>query len=181
MGKENITEKIELPESVEAVLDNQSVVLKGPKGEDSEKIPRKIFVKAEGNTIVISAVNATKREKKLIGTVRANLKNMIKGVSVGHAYKMKICSGHFPMNVSVSGSELVIKNFFGEKVPRKLKIPEKVSVKVQGDEITIESHSKRLAGQTAASIEAITSRSDYDRRVFQDGIYIISKDGKILS
>jgi len=49
---------------------------------------------------------------------------MIRGVTEGYTYKLKICSGHFPMNVSLKGDVLEIKNFIGESVPRKLKIKE---------------------------------------------------------
>jgi len=53
---------------------------------------------------------------------------MIKGSSQNHVYTMKICSGHFPMNVSVSNNKLSVKNFFGEKVPRVLQLKSGVDV-----------------------------------------------------
>ena len=82
------------------------------------------------------------------------------------------------MNVSLNNDELQIKNFFGEKIPRILKIKEGADVKVEGEIITIESMDKEKAGQIAADIETLTKRSGFDRRIFQDGIYIIEKAGK---
>ena len=114
----------------------------------------------------------------MIGTIKAHVKNMIKGVTEGHRYILKICSGHFPMSVSVSNNEIQIKNFLGEKIPRIVKLRDDVKVKVEGDKIIIESLNKESAGQTAADIETICKIRDKDIRIFQDGIWIIEKDGK---
>ena len=71
--------------------------------------------------------------------------------------------------------QFVVKNFLGERIPRKAKILPGVDVKVQGDFITVQSISKDAAGQTAANIETMMKVRGKDRRIFQDGIYIIEK------
>ena len=103
---------------------------------------------------------------------------MIKGVSEGHIYKLKICSGHFPMNTAVNGNKFVVNNFLGEKTPRELDIKEGASVKIEGDIVIVEGIDKELVSQTAASIEILTKVKGKDKRIFQDGIYITEKDGK---
>jgi large subunit ribosomal protein L6 len=65
----------------------------------------------------------------------------------------------------------------GETVPRTLKIKPGVDVIVKEPEITVTSPDKELAALTAAAIEQIARRANFDRRVFQDGIYITHKDG----
>ncbi|HLC99276.1 MAG TPA: 50S ribosomal protein L6, partial [Candidatus Nanoarchaeia archaeon] len=82
------------------------------------------------------------------------------------------------MNVSVSGNEFNVANFLGEKTPRKLKIKDGVKVKVEGEFVVVEGIRKEDAGQVAANIEILTKVKGRDRRIFQDGIYIIEKDGK---
>ena len=82
------------------------------------------------------------------------------------------------MNVSVNKNQIIIKNFIGERHPRTLTIKEGVTVKVEGDIINVESSDKELAGTAASDIEKLTKRTDFDGRIFQDGIYIINKDGK---
>jgi large subunit ribosomal protein L6 len=121
-----------------------------------------------------------KKSKKTANSFKAHIKNMVKGANEGHIYKLKICSGHFPMTVSLKGETLEIKNFIGEKVPRTLKVLEGTTVKVDGTEIIVESINKEKAGHMAASIEQLTRRPGFDRRIFQDGIYIVEKDGKII-
>lgn len=179
MKVENYIEEIELPSGVSAVRDGKMISFKGPKGQVSRVLySPMVDLKVEGNKVVISVKVMTKREKALVGTYAAHLRNMAKGVTEGHTYKLKICSGHFPMNVSMAGSMLTIKNFIGEKVPRTLKVSSDVKLVVDGDSIVIESADKEAAGQTAGSIEKLTRRPGFDRRIFQDGIYIVEKDGK---
>ena len=103
------------------------------------------------------------------------MKNMVKGVVEPFQYKVKICSGHFPMNVSMSGQELIVKNFLGEAVPRRIMMPEGTKVKVNGTEIDISSANKELAGQAASRIENLCRITNRDRRIFQDGLYITEK------
>ena len=135
------------------------------------------MVEVKNGEVKFSSIKTSKSTKKLINTFTSHMKNLFKGVEEGHTYKLKICSGHFPMTVTLKGEELEVKNFIGEKVPRILKIKPGVKVTVNGSEIIVESINKDLAGQTAASIEQLTKRPGFDNRIFQDGIYIIEKDG----
>ena len=77
-------------------------------------------------------------------------------------------------------NKFVVKNFIGEKVPRTVSINEGVSVKIEGTEIVVEGFDKEKTGQMAASIEQMTRRPGFDERIFQDGIYLIEKDGKVI-
>ena len=177
--KKLVEVEIEIPKGIEAKIEGGNLALKGPKGAVTKKLANPfVGLEAKENMIVVKANRATKREKKIAGTFVAHIKNMIKGVSEKHSYKLKICAGHFPISVSVEGKKFVIKNFLGEKIPRVIGIKEGADVKVEGDHVVVESVDKDLAGQTAADIENLTKRADYDRRIFQDGIYIIDKNGK---
>jgi len=170
---------IEIPNEIEVSLKNSLLTIKGKKGEIIRSfVNPNIKISLENKKIKFSATNATKREKKLMNCFISHVRNMIRGVSEGHIYKLKICSGHFPMNANVQGKEFIVKNFLGEKYPRKLLLKENVNVKIDGEIITVESCYKELAGQTAADIEQLTKIKGRDLRIFQDGIWIINKDGK---
>ena len=176
-----ITKESGLPDGVTASLDGKLLIVKGPKGESKREIRQKeVSVKIETNKIVFETGRLTKRNKKVLGALMAHVKNMIKGSLQNHTYALKICAGHFPVTVTVADGKLQVKNFLGEKVPRILKLKEGIIVKVEGSLIYVSSASKELAGQTSADIEQITRRPGFDTRVFQDGIYIINKDGKEL-
>ncbi len=161
--------------------ENNILTVEGSKGKvERNAILPGITIKQEGNKVILEALKASKREKTLINTYKSHLKNMMKGITEGHVYKLKVCSGHFPMSVVVKGQELEVKNFIGEKVPRTIKIPEGVTVKIDGEIITVEGISKETAGTAAARIENMCRRPGFDNRIFQDGIYMIEKDGKEL-
>ena len=174
--KIDITENLKIPEGVNVEIEGYMVAVQGPKGKNEKKIfhPR-VKIEKKEDIIRLTSKKATKKEKTFLNTLKAHIKNMLKGVKEGYEYKLKICSGHFPMNVSIQGKELVIKNFFGEKKPRKVKLPSEVQIKVDGDIISINGNDIDLVSQVASKIEQTTRRTGYDRRIYQDGIWIISK------
>lgn len=179
LAKAGLREEIALPQGVTASLSQGVLKLNGPKGEASRPVSgQNAVVAVENSTVAVSTSKGSKREKKVVGSLRAHIYNMAKGVTEGHTYKLKMCFTHFPITVTVSGNQLLVKNFLGEKTPRKLTLAKGVSVKVEGSELIVESADKDIAGQTAASIEQLTRRANYDKRVFGDGIYITAKGSK---
>ncbi|MAG38741.1 50S ribosomal protein L6 [Candidatus Woesearchaeota archaeon] len=172
-------EELFIPENCNVSLENELVVVSGSKGEVKKRLFNplvKMFVDKE--KIILESKKDNKQAKKLIKTFRAHIKNLFKGANEGHVYKLKICSGHFPMTVVVKENIFEIKNFLGEKVPRTVGILKDTSVKIEGIEIIVESINKEQAGQMAALLEQLTKRPGFDKRIFQDGIYLIEKDGK---
>ncbi|MFH1771053.1 MAG: 50S ribosomal protein L6 [archaeon] len=179
MTNKNFEEIIQIAEGCQASLENKTITVKGEKGE----VKRNLFdpmvsIQIKDNKIVISTKNLTKRSKKLVNTFKAHIQNMFEGAMRGHTYKLKICSGHFPMTVAVKDKKFEIKNFIGEKVPRVINIKEGTTVNIDGSEIVVEGLNKEETSQMAASIEQLTRRPGFDKRIFQDGIYMIEKDGK---
>jgi large subunit ribosomal protein L6 len=171
--------QIPIPEGVTISLENGIVKMQGKKGTVEKKIVYpKVKVSLENNEIILSCDKASKREKTMIGTFKAHINNMAKGVTEGHVYKLKICCSHFPMTVKIANGEMTIKNFLGEAYPRTVKIKDGVTVNVDGTDIVVESPDVELAGQMAANIEQSTRITNRDRRIFQDGIYIVDKRGK---
>jgi large subunit ribosomal protein L6 len=172
----SIEETLELPQGVSVSIANGQVLVKGPKGEVARQMNALgLKMTAEQNKVTCKAKKATKREKKMLYTFLAHLKNMVRGVQQPWVYKLKVCSGHFPMTAAVSGATFALKNFLGEKVPRQCSLPQGVDVKIAGQEITVTSSDIERAGQTAGLLELLTFKSNKDQRAFQDGIYIIEK------
>ncbi len=174
-----VREEVEIPEGVEVTVEGNLVRVKGPKGELERELKYpgvKIF--EEDGKVVVFKEFPRRRDIAIARTFKAHIANMIRGVTEGFQYKLKVLYSHFPMTVKVQGDEVLIENFLGEKNPRRAKILQGVTVKVMGQEIIVESIDKEKAGQTAANIEQATKINKRDRRVFQDGIYIVEKAGK---
>jgi large subunit ribosomal protein L6 len=180
MKKEFFSE-IEIPEGVEANIEDSTLSVKGPEGENKRTFnTHKLEFAKKDSKIVIGNKKATKVEKKMTNTISAHIKNMIKGVQEKFEYKLKVVFSHFPITAEVQGNKIIIKNFLGEKIPRECSIPEGAEVKIEKDIITVSSIDKETAGQAAANLESVTKIRMRDRRVFQDGIYIINKAGREL-
>ncbi|MBI4148376.1 50S ribosomal protein L6 [Candidatus Woesearchaeota archaeon] len=177
--KQTITEEITIPNGVTAQLSQSTVHVKGPKGETTRTfITPGVTLAASQSKITLTATKATKREKAKLYSTRAHLNNMFAGVQTPFVYVLKVCSGHFPMNVTLANNKISVKNFLGEKIARTAQLPQTAQVKIEGDKITISSTDKEIAGRTASDIEQLMRVSNRDRRIFQDGIYVIQKPGE---
>ena len=179
--KHQILEKVEIPEGVTCQYSDG--VLKCTK--DSTTLERKIIlhgteVKLEGNEIVLKCGKGNKNHFKAIKSSIAHINNLFSGLQEGFVYKLESCNVHFPMTIKAEGDKVKINNFLGEKVPRYAKILPNVEVKIEGPKITVSSTSRDAAGQTAANLEKATKLKGRDRRVFQDGIYLVEKPRRKL-
>ena len=158
------------------IAENNNVTVKGPKGTLVRDLPVEMEIKEEDGLVVLETSFPKKKDKAMIGTTKAHISNMITGVTDGFKYTMKILFAHFPMTVKVNKDVVVIDNFLGERHPRTAKVVGSAKVVVKGDEVTITGINKEHVGQTMANLEQATKIKGRDPRVFQDGIYLISKD-----
>lgn len=168
---------VEIPEGVEGMLDGRVITIKGEKGElvrDFSHAP--IQIQLEGKTVTVQASWPRKKEAALVGTVRSHIQNMIKGVTAGFTYKLKIVFSHFPITVKIQEKTLTIQNFTGERNPRKAKIMGDTKVTVKGDDIIVQGINLEDVSQTAANIQNATKIRRKDPRVFLDGIYVYEKN-----
>ena len=115
-----IREELEIPEGVEVIIKNNEVSVKGPNGEDSRVFTYpNVSINKNDDVVILETAFPKKKDKAMIGTTKAHINNMIKGVTDGFEYHMKIVFAHFPMTVKVNGDKVVIDNFLGEKTPKK--------------------------------------------------------------
>lgn len=175
-----IESTIAIPGGVTVTKNGDVLKVKGPRGELSRNFahPRVLVtVSKEGVTVFCEYPRI--KEKAMIGTFVAHINNMIKGVTVGFTYGLKTVFSHFPMKVTVKGDHVEITNYMGGHCPRHANIVEGCKVKVNGADITVEGNSIEACGQTAANLEKATTRRGFDKRTFQDGIYIVHKSHKV--
>ena len=172
----NLERVIEIPEGISCEFNND--ILKCRKGD--VEIVREVKalgtqITAEANKITFLCKKANKKSITLIKSQSAHVRNMFKGLSEKFKYELEVVYVHFPITVKKEGNGLVISNFLGEKVNRFAKIIDGVDVEVKGQNITVSCHDLEKAGQTSANIEKATRISKRDRRIFQDGCFIVKK------
>ena len=179
MGRPDYIEtKYEFPKEVQVEFKDKVLKVKGPKGEITKNFAhaRTINVFLDKNLITFSCKFPKRKQRSLMGTLEAHVKNMVNGVTIGpYVTKMKIVYSHFPITVNVKGDEVLVENFLGERAPRKAKIFGNTKVKVTGDDVIVESINREECGQTASNIRRVCKIKDKDPRTFQDGIFQYQK------
>lgn len=174
--KHEISDQIEIPSGVACVLDGRIIKCKKDSAELSRIITdMAISVKIENNKIHFNSQKGNRNQHKIIQSYIKHMANIFSGLSKKFVYKLQAANVHFPMTLKIVGDRLEINNFLGEKVPRKARILPGVLVEIKGQEITVSSHDKEAAGHTVTNIEKATKIRNRDRRIFQDGIYLVSK------
>ena len=168
-------EVIEIPDGVRITKEDGTIIVSGARGEVKKILSHPHVEIKIDDKITIESKNERRKNKAVVGTWKAHIRNMIKGVTDGFKYEMKIVYTHFPITATVAGNSVEIKNFMGGKGIRKAKILDGVEVEIQKDTITLKGIDKEKVGQTAANIEQACRTRKKDSRIFQDGIYITRK------
>lgn len=171
-------EVVKVPNGVNVSVAQGQVKVKGPKGELTRALGNaRVRVETGSEGIAVTCTLARRKDKALVGTYAAHLRNMVQGVQEEWEYRMKIVYSHFPIKTKITGDVFVIDNFLGEKDSRRATILQGVKVKVEGDIVGLTGNDLEKVGQTAANIEQACRIRFRDPRVFQDGIYITQKPG----
>ncbi|MEM3085538.1 MAG: 50S ribosomal protein L6 [Halobacteria archaeon] len=172
-GEERV---VPVPEGVRAALQGSTLQVQGPRGSLSRVLRAPgVALEVKDSAVVIRSSSSRRQHRALAGTLASHAANMVAGASRGFTCRMKVCFSHFPIQVTVAGSEVQIANFLGEKRPRKAKIVGGTKVDAKGDTLLVSGPDIEAVGQTAANIEQATKIRNYDPRVFQDGIFIVEK------
>lgn len=150
---------IQVPAGVTVdISENNFIKVKGPKGELEFQFNEMLDIKMEGNEIKISRPNNEIFTRKIHGTTRSILFNMINGVNEGFKKQLEIRGVGY--RASLEGKNLNLSLGFSH--PVILEIPEGITVTVpKNTEITIEGHDKQLVGEFAAKIRSYRKPEPY--------------------
>ncbi len=165
---------INIPQDVNASLNNSTLNFKGTKGELTRNFKDyKLKFELNDKKLIVSGEIDNRPTRAIMMTTIAHIKNMILGVKYGFKYELQISYSHFPMTVEKKDKELLIKNFLGEKFPRRAKISGLTQVAIKGQDIVLTGTNLEEVGQSAANLEQATKVRGRDIRRFTDGIYLI--------
>ena len=147
---------ITVPAGVEVKQDGDNITVKGPKGELTRTFVPEIKMSQEGNEI--SFTRPDDSYKALHGTMRANLNNMILGVSEGFTKKLKLVGVGY--RAQKQGAKLVLN--VGYSHPVEMEAPKGVEFDVPSNtEINISGICKQVVGQFAAVVRAVRAPEPY--------------------
>jgi large subunit ribosomal protein L6 len=160
---------IRIPENVTIEVDGNKVLAKGPNGQVEKSFTPLVSIKLSGLELTVEG------EKSYVNTVESLVSSMVQGVTEGFTKEMKVLYAHFPVSLEVKGTDIMIKNFQGEKKPRSARIIGQTKVVAKGQNLTISGPDKEAVGQTAANLVRATKIKDKDDRIFQDGMYEVAQ------
>jgi large subunit ribosomal protein L9e len=148
------------------------------KGSELELKEEEREAAKDKNFIKVDLWFAQRKQLACVRTVCSHIDNMIVGVTRGFTYKMRFVYSHFPINVSLSGDVVEIRNFLGERRVRKVKLLTGVKyhrAENVKDQIELSGIDISLVSLTAAQIQQATNIRNKDLRKFLDGIYVSEK------
>jgi len=167
---------IELPEGVTVTNDNNTVTVKGPKGELTRTFNKDMKIEIEGSVINITRPSDSKEHRTNHGTTRALLANMVEGVSKGFEKSLELIGVGY--RAQKQGNKLVLNVGYShpvEMVPEdgvEIEVPSNTKVIVKGV-------SKERVGALAANIRDVRPPEPYKGKgIRYEGEYVRRKEGK---
>ena len=165
-----------LPAGVTATLNDQTVTVKGPKGELSFTVPDIVAVEQGPAGVSVSPREQSKRGASMWGLSRSMIANLVEGVSKGYEKKLEINGVGY--RAAVQGKELSLALGFSHDV--KYPIPADIDIKCpKPTEIVVSGIDKQKVGQIAAEIREFRPPEPYKGKgVKYAAETIVRKEGK---
>lgn len=168
---------VALPSGVSATVANDTVKVKGPKGELSLAMTNLVTVsETEDKSLLVQPADETTRARAMWGTTRANIASMVKGVSEGFEASLELVGVGY--RAQVQGRDLKLSLGLSHEVvytPRQgitLSTPKPTEIKIEGA-------NKQEVGQTAAEIRQFRPPEPYKGKGIRlAGEYVRRKEGK---
>lgn len=150
---------IQVPAGVTVTISPENyVVVKGPKGQLEFQFNENLNIHQEGHDIKISRPNDEIFTRKIHGTTRALLANMVNGVSTGFKKQLEIRGVGY--RAALQGN--VVNLSLGYSHPINLEIPAGLSVSIpKNTDIIIEGADKQVVGEFAAKIRSFRKPEPY--------------------
>lgn len=166
-----------VPSDVTVSINDNIVVAKGKLGELSFEFDKnEVETKLEENKIVINPLSSSNKARALWGTTRAQINNLIQGVSTGFTKELDIVGVGY--RAKLQGSKLVLSLGFSHDID--FPIPEGVTVKCPTQtEVIISGSNKQQVGQVASKIRGYRPPEPYKGKgVKYKNEWILRKEGK---
>jgi large subunit ribosomal protein L6 len=167
---------VSVPQGVDVNIRNNEVVIKGAKGTLSQTIHPNISAKVENDSIIVTRMDDTAKNKALHGLTRALLNNMVIGTTAGFEKKLQIEGVGY--KAVAKDKHIVFSLGYSHTI--EFKVVEGVKCEIgQKGEISVKGISKELVGQVAANIRSLRKPDPYKAKGirYSDEV-IIKKVGK---
>ncbi|MCR5748345.1 MAG: 50S ribosomal protein L6 [Lachnospiraceae bacterium] len=131
-----------------SVAENNTVTVKGPKGELKRTLPSQLTIKQEDGQLIVERPDDEKETRSLHGLTRALLNNMVIGVTEGYSKTLEINGVGY--RAAKQGKKLTLSLGFSH--PVIMDDPEGITTEVKDNQIIVSGINKEAVGQYAAVI-----------------------------
>lgn len=167
---------LEIPEGVEVKQSDNTVTVKGPKGELTRSFNKDMKIVIEDNVLTVQRPSDNKEHRALHGTTRSLIGNMVEGVHKGFEKSLEINGVGY--RAQKQGNKVVVNA--GYSHPVELDPIEGIEIEVpKNTQIVVKGIDKELVGAVAANIRAIRPPEPYKGKgIRYEGEYVRRKEGK---
>ncbi len=166
---------IETKKEATITVEGKNVTVKGPKGQLFLTLPENITVVTGEKEITIECVKQDTKYNALHGFVRAELANMLVGVTTGWTKTLELAGVGY--RATMSGNNLVLSVGFSHQVT--IVPPEGITLAVVEGKIVVSGINKQIVGQIAANIREVRKPEPYKGKgIKYVGEHIRKKAGK---
>ncbi|MFQ5763971.1 MAG: 50S ribosomal protein L6 [Rhodospirillales bacterium] len=167
---------VEIPDGVTVEIAGQSVTAKGTLGELSVTLADEVSVDRDGDQIWVKPRNETLMARKLWGTSRSVVNNLVLGVHKGFTRNLEISGVGY--RAQVQGKELVMQLGLSHEI--RFPVPDGITIQCPDQtHIIVNGADKHRVGQTAAEIRAFRPPEPYKGKgIRYEGEYVFRKEGK---
>ncbi|OIJ17152.1 50S ribosomal protein L6 [Anaerobacillus alkalilacustris] len=167
---------VEIPAGVTVTLNNNTITIKGPKGELTREVHPDMTVKVEENTLTVERPSDNKLHRSLHGTTRSIISNMIEGVTKGYERKLELIGVGY--RASKQGQKLVLN--VGYSHPVEITPEEGLEVEVPSNtKVIVKGIDKERVGALASNIRAVRLPEPYKGKgIRYEGEFVRRKEGK---
>ena len=172
IGKRPVT----IPSGVTATVEGQTVKMKGPKGQLSFVVHDDVEVKFENGQVKVAPRHETNRAQAMYGTARAQVANLVLGVTKGFEKKLEINGVGY--RAALQGKNLQLALGYSHDVV--FPIPAGIAIATpKPTEVVVTGIDRQKVGQVAAEIRGFRPPEPYKGKgVKYAGEYIFRKEGK---
>jgi large subunit ribosomal protein L6 len=167
---------VPIPSGVTAVVEGQTVKVKGPKGALSVVLHGDVAAKVDKGEVKVDPRSETKRARAMWGTYRSLLENVMTGVTKGFERKLEITGVGY--RAALQGKNLQVQLGYSHDIVYP--IPEGITIVVpKPTEIVISGVDGQKVGHVAAEIRAFRKPEPYKGKgVKYSNEFIFRKEGK---